>query len=85
MVKKDNKKNFQAAIRTTNAFNIHEIPTILLEKASVSGVTIIRTAFGETISEFLLLSIGLILRFCLIFMLFFMLAVAERTFKERFV
>ncbi|KAJ6638242.1 Protein phtf [Pseudolycoriella hygida] len=63
----------------TNKFN----PTILLENASLSRSTIIKATFGETFWEFLLLTISLLSRFCLTFMWFFMLAVAERTFKQR--
>ncbi|XP_037026446.1 putative homeodomain transcription factor isoform X2 [Bradysia coprophila] len=66
---------------TTTEFTILDMPAILMEM--IPKVTIINSAFGQTFSEKLFLSIGLLLRFCLTALLFFMLAVAERTFKER--
>ncbi|KAG4068371.1 hypothetical protein HA402_007891 [Bradysia odoriphaga] len=66
---------------TTTEFTILDMPAILMEM--VPKVTIMDSAFGQTFSEKLFLSIGLMLRFCSTALLFFMLAVAERTFKER--
>lgn len=73
----------QAALRSTTEFAILDLPAILMEEVSKEGSVDI--AFGETFLEKLFLSIGLLLRFCLTILLFFMLCAAERTFKERFV
>lgn len=76
----------QAALNSTNSseMNILDMPVILFEKASFSCVTIMKIAFGDKIWEKLVLSVGIFLRFCLTFLFFFLLAVAERTFKQRF-
>lgn len=76
----------QAALNSTNSseMTILDMPVILFEKASFSCVTIMKIAFGDKIWEKLVLSIGFFLRFCLTFLFFFLLAVAERTFKQRF-
>uniref|UniRef100_A0A1Q3FBD7 Putative homeodomain transcription factor n=2 Tax=Culex tarsalis TaxID=7177 RepID=A0A1Q3FBD7_CULTA len=64
--------------------NFLDMPVLLLEKASFSCLTILRFAFGETTWERTVLILGLILRLCLTYIVFFLLAVAERTFKQRF-
>lgn len=61
------------------------MPLILFEKASFSCITVMKIAFGDQTWEKLVLTIGFVLRFCLTFLYFFLLAVAERTFKQRFV
>lgn len=77
---------FQAALNSTNSseINILDIPVILFEKASFSCITVMKFAFGDQTWEKLVLTIGFMLRFCLTFLYFFLLAVAERTFKQRF-
>ncbi|XP_037043211.1 putative homeodomain transcription factor [Bradysia coprophila] len=76
----------EAALTSTNSseINILDIPVIVFEKASFSCITIMKFAFGDQIWEKLILIIGFVLRFCLTFLYFFLLAVAERTFKQRF-
>ncbi|XP_055374027.1 protein phtf [Condylostylus longicornis] len=64
--------------------NYLEIPQLLLEKASFSIVTLLCFAFGNTKWEKTVLILGFLQRFCLNFLLFFLFAVAERTFKQRF-
>ncbi|XP_055538024.1 protein phtf isoform X2 [Wyeomyia smithii] len=64
--------------------NFLEMPVLLLEKASFSCITILRFAFGESTWEKTVLIIGFMLRLCLTYLMFFLLAVAERTFKQRF-
>lgn len=75
-----NSNFFQSVLQCTyNGFTVQKIPAILYEK------DIIAIGFGKTYPEIVFLSIGFLLRFCLNSLLFLMLAVAERTFKERFV
>uniref|UniRef100_U5ELH8 Putative homeodomain transcription factor n=1 Tax=Corethrella appendiculata TaxID=1370023 RepID=U5ELH8_9DIPT len=64
--------------------NFFDMPILLLEKASFSCSTILKFAFGETTWEKTVLILGFFLRLCLTFLFFFLLAVAERTFKQRF-
>lgn len=82
-----NKKTFQAALNSTDSseMNILDMPVILFEKASFSCITVMKFAFGDQTWEKLVLTIGFVLRFCLTFLFFFLLAVAERTFKQRLV
>ena len=58
---------------------------LLWEKASFSFYTIFRFAFGYSQWECTILLIGLMQRLCLTLILFIIFAVAERTFKQRFV
>lgn len=60
------------------------MPALLLEKTSFSYEQALRLAFGETIWQKTVLFIDFSLRFALTFIFFFFLAVAERTFKQRF-
>lgn len=76
-------------ITLTDAVNPSEInylqlPMMLWEKASFSFMAIFRFAFGHTPWERTVLVIGLIQRICLTLILFMIFAVAERTFKQRF-
>ncbi|XP_055601747.1 protein phtf isoform X4 [Uranotaenia lowii] len=68
----------------SNELNILNMPVLLLEKASFSCMAILRFAFGESTWEKTVLLLGFILRLCLTYLIFFLLAVAERTFKQRF-
>ncbi|EAT35459.1 AAEL012375-PA, partial [Aedes aegypti] len=54
------------------------------KKASFSCIAILRFAFGESTWEKTVLVLGFVLRLCLTYLVFFLLAVAERTFKQRF-
>ncbi|XP_062543086.1 protein phtf isoform X3 [Armigeres subalbatus] len=69
---------------STTEINFLEMPVLLLQKASFSCVAILRFAFGESTWEKTVLILGFILRLCLTYLVFFLLAVAERTFKQRF-
>lgn len=60
------------------------MPALLLEKTSFSYEQTLRLAFGETTWQKTVLFIDFLLRFSLTFLFFFLLAVAERTFKQRF-
>ncbi|KNC33727.1 putative homeodomain transcription factor [Lucilia cuprina] len=64
--------------------NYLDLPMMLWEKASFSFMAIFRFAFGHTQWERTVLVIGLIQRICLTLVLFMIFAVAERTFKQRF-
>ncbi|EDS44932.1 conserved hypothetical protein [Culex quinquefasciatus] len=64
--------------------NFLDMPVLLLEKASFSCLAILRFAFGQSTWERTVLILGLILRLSLTYIVFFLLAVAERTFKQRF-
>lgn len=63
--------------------NFLDIPTIILERA-LSNSTIIDVTFGKTQWEKTILMNCLILRISLTFIFFFLLAVAERTFKQKY-
>ncbi|XP_023302552.2 protein phtf [Lucilia cuprina] len=67
-----------------NEINYLDLPMMLWEKASFSFMAIFRFAFGHTQWERTVLVIGLIQRICLTLVLFMIFAVAERTFKQRF-
>lgn len=60
------------------------MPALLLEKTSFSYEQTLRLAFGETTWHKTVLFIDFLLRFLLTSLFFFLLAVAERTFKQRF-
>ncbi|KAL1395339.1 hypothetical protein pipiens_011322, partial [Culex pipiens pipiens] len=64
--------------------NFLDMPVLLLEKASFSCLAILRFAFGQSTWERTVLILGLVLRLSLTYIVFFLLAVAERTFKQRF-
>lgn len=60
------------------------MPALLFEQTSFSYDQTLRLAFGETTWQKTVLFIDFVLRFSLAFLFFFLLAVAERTFKQRF-
>lgn len=64
--------------------NYLDLPMMLWEKASFSFTSIFVFAFGHTQWERTVLVIGFIQRLCLTLILFMIFAVAERTFKQRF-
>ncbi|XP_055320501.1 protein phtf [Sitodiplosis mosellana] len=68
----------------SNEINFLDMPALLLEKTSFSYEQTLRLAFGETTWQKTVLFIDFLLRFSLTFLFFFLLAVAERTFKQRF-
>ncbi|XP_040172922.1 protein phtf isoform X2 [Anopheles arabiensis] len=76
----------EATVDSTNSTEVNflDMPVILFEKASFSLLAILRFAFGETTWERFVLVLGFLLRLVLTFLVFFLLAVAERTFKQRF-
>uniref|UniRef100_A0A182PB82 PHTF1/2 N-terminal domain-containing protein n=1 Tax=Anopheles epiroticus TaxID=199890 RepID=A0A182PB82_9DIPT len=76
----------EATVDSTNSTEVNflDMPVILFEKASFSLLAILRFAFGETSWERFVLVLGFLLRLVLTFLVFFLLAVAERTFKQRF-
>lgn len=76
---------FQAVINTTesNEINFLDMPALLLERTSVSYEHTIQMAFGRAAWHRTILVIDFIQRFSLAFLFFFLLAVAERTFKQR--
>lgn len=76
----------EAAATMSNSSELHvlDIPAILMENTSASCVEIVKLAFGNTTWEQSVLVVGFLLRICLTFLFFFVLAVAERTFKQRF-
>lgn len=81
-----NPECFQAVINSSesNEINFLDMPALLLEKTSFSYEQAFRLAFGETTWQKIVLFIDFMLRFSLTFLFFFLLAVAERTFKQRF-
>ncbi|XP_058458624.1 protein phtf isoform X2 [Malaya genurostris] len=76
----------EATVDSTNAteLNFLDLPVLLLEKTSFSCMAILRFAFGDSNWEKTVLILGFVLRLCLTYLIFFLLAVAERTFKQRF-
>ncbi|XP_050098557.1 protein phtf isoform X1 [Anopheles aquasalis] len=76
----------EATVDSTNSTEVNflHMPVILLEKASFSLLAILRFAFGNTGWERFVLLLSFSLRLILTFLVFFLLAVAERTFKQRF-
>ncbi|XP_055837141.1 protein phtf isoform X2 [Episyrphus balteatus] len=64
--------------------NYLDIPMLLWEKASFSFIAILRFAFGNSQWERALLLIGFMQRLLLTLIFFMLFAVAERTFKQRF-
>ena len=62
-----------------------EIPRVMMEEtSSLSFVSFLHYAFGKTMWEKTILVNSFIQRLILAFLFFFLLAVAERTFKQRF-
>ncbi|KAL5288610.1 PHTF1 family protein [Megaselia abdita] len=64
--------------------NYIDLPILLLEKASFSFYALLQFAFGNTQWEKTVLLIGFFQRLSLTFMIFLFMAVAERTYKQRF-
>lgn len=60
------------------------MPQLLWEKSSSSFFTLLGFAFGEAQWERTVLALGFVQRLCLTLILFIIFAVAERTFKQRF-
>lgn len=67
-----------------NEINYLEVPMLLWQKAAFSLWTIFGFAFGNTQWERTVLVISFLQRLCLTTILFIVFAVAERTFKQRF-
>lgn len=67
----------------SNEINFLDMPALLLEKTSFSYEQTLRLTFGESSWQKTILFIDFVLRFSLTFLFFFLLAVAERTFKQR--
>lgn len=78
----------EAAANMSNSTELHvlDIPAILMENmtSSSASVELLHIAFGHSMWEQTVLIVGFMLRMCLTFLFFFVLAVAERTFKQRF-
>lgn len=74
----------EAAINSTDSTEIHflDLPALL---TSLSSRQMLLLAFGESTWQNTILVIDFFLRLFLTFLFFFLLAVAERTFKQRFV
>lgn len=68
----------------SNEINFLDMPALLFEQTSFSYDQALRLAFGETTWQKTVLFIDFVLRFSLAFLFFFLLSVAERTFKQRF-
>lgn len=75
----------EATVDAENAGEINylEVSVLLWEKASYSFFTTFDLAFGTTKWERMIRIISFIQRIFLTFLLFFLLSVAERTFKQR--
>lgn len=77
----------EATIDSNNSteLNFLDVPVLLMETSSdFFSLTLFKLAFGETQWEKTVLIVNLIQRICLTYLFFFLLAVAERTFKQRF-
>ncbi|XP_055687758.1 protein phtf isoform X2 [Lutzomyia longipalpis] len=77
----------EATIDSSNSTEINflDVPVLLMETTSeFSVLTLMRLAFGESQWEKTVLTVNFIQRISLTFLFFFLLAVAERTFKQRF-
>lgn len=75
----------EAVINSTesNDVNFLDMPALLLEKTSFSHDRMLQFAFGESAWQKTVLFIDFLLRLFLTFLFFFLLTVAERTFKQR--
>ncbi|TDG50163.1 hypothetical protein AWZ03_003379 [Drosophila navojoa] len=67
-----------------NDISYFYIPLLLWKKSSSSFFTLFGFAFGEEQWERTVLALGFVQRLCLTLILFMIFAVAERTFKQRF-
>uniref|UniRef100_A0A1L8DI46 Putative homeodomain transcription factor n=2 Tax=Nyssomyia neivai TaxID=330878 RepID=A0A1L8DI46_9DIPT len=77
----------EATIDSSNSTEINflDVPVLLMETTSeFSLLTLMRLAFGESQWEKTVLTLNFMQRISLAFIFFFLLAVAERTFKQRF-
>lgn len=76
----------ESAMETSNGtdFSLLDLPALLTNNYEYDLGQILKFGFGSAPWERSLLGINLILRLCLTLLYFFMLAVAERTFKQRF-
>uniref|UniRef100_A0A0K8VCU7 Putative homeodomain transcription factor n=2 Tax=Bactrocera latifrons TaxID=174628 RepID=A0A0K8VCU7_BACLA len=74
----------EVTIDSANEINYLEVPMLLWQKAAFSLWTIFGFAFGNTQWERTVLVISFLQRLCLTTILFIVFAVAERTFKQRF-
>lgn len=79
----------ESTIESYNATDINyfEVPILLMEKktrAELDFSTVLDFGFGNTDWEKAVLMINFVMRLCLTVLVFFLLAVAERTFKQRF-
>lgn len=76
----------EAAANMTNSTELHvmDIPLILMENMTSPSFEMLKIAFGNTMWEQNVLIVSFMLRICLTLLFFFVLAVAERTFKQRF-
>jgi hypothetical protein len=77
----------QATFEAGNSTDINflDMPVILLEKASFSVMAIMKLAFGVQLWERTISIVSFAQRLILTFLFFFLLTVAEKTFKQRFV
>jgi hypothetical protein len=63
---------------------LFDMPSILLERAAFSEMAILEMAFGSQTWERTVSMISFLQRLILTFLFFFLLTVAEKTFKQRF-
>lgn len=77
---------FQAVINSSDSTEIHffDLPALVMEKTSFSCRQILMLAFSDSTWQNTILVVDFFLRLFLTFLFFFLLAVAERTFKQRF-
>lgn len=77
-----------SANSTAEQLHVLDIPAILMEHLTTSkqstGNGMMMISFGSTSWEQSVLVVCLLLRVCLTFLFFFVLAVAERAYKQRF-
>ncbi|XP_059620468.1 protein phtf [Phlebotomus argentipes] len=75
----------EATIDSSNSTEVNflDVPVLLMETSSES-LALLRLAFGESQWEKTVLIVNFVQRICLTYLFFFLLAVAERTFKQRF-
>lgn len=73
-----------SAISSEVQLTVVELSGLVLEKLSGSMIAIIDAAFGTALWERTVMVVALLQRFILACLFFFLLSVAERTFKQRF-
>uniref|UniRef100_A0A6B2E938 Putative homeodomain transcription factor-like protein n=1 Tax=Phlebotomus kandelakii TaxID=1109342 RepID=A0A6B2E938_9DIPT len=77
----------EATIDSSNSTEINflDVPVLLMETSlDISSLALLKLAFGESQWEKTVLIVNFVQRICLTYLFFFLLAVAERTFKQRF-